>query len=345
MFAGRGHQQHRAARGLARAAAHASRTRPRPAALEAQELAKVHGTLDAMLAYAEQPCAPTTRSPTSSTSASAARTWGRKWPCSRLQAFAHPGKRFHFVSNVDGHELASTLARLQPAHTLFLIASKTFTTHRDHDQRRVGARPGSSAHGGTDIARALRGLDHQRGSGQGLRHRHHLRLLGLGGRALLAVVSDRPAALPWPLAQTVSGSFWPGRTPWMAISAAHPWPANLPVRLGLLDVWYRNFHRFSSRSVAPYHSALRRLPAYLQQLEMESNGKRVDASGEAAALRNVAGALGRIRHQRAARLLSDAAPGNRRGASGICRGEKSPAHACTATMICCWPMCWHRPRR
>jgi glucose-6-phosphate isomerase len=60
-----------------------------------------------------------------------------------------------------------------------------------------------------------------------------------------------------------------------------PLAQNLPVRLGLLDVWYRNFHRFTSRGIAPYHSALQRLPAYLQQLEMESNGKQVDASGAA----------------------------------------------------------------
>jgi glucose-6-phosphate isomerase len=59
-----------------------------------------------------------------------------------------------------------------------------------------------------------------------------------------------------------------------------PLASNLPVRLGLLDVWYRNFHGFASRSVAPYHSGLRRLPAYLQQLEMESNGKGVDAAGQ-----------------------------------------------------------------
>jgi len=59
-----------------------------------------------------------------------------------------------------------------------------------------------------------------------------------------------------------------------------PLAQNLPVRLGLLDVWYRNFHGFTSRSVAPYHCALKRYPAYLQQLEMESNGKRVDANGE-----------------------------------------------------------------
>jgi glucose-6-phosphate isomerase len=60
-----------------------------------------------------------------------------------------------------------------------------------------------------------------------------------------------------------------------------PLEQNLPVRLGLLDVWYRNFHGFTSRSIAPYHSSLRRLAAYLQQLEMESNGKRVDGAGEA----------------------------------------------------------------
>jgi glucose-6-phosphate isomerase len=59
-----------------------------------------------------------------------------------------------------------------------------------------------------------------------------------------------------------------------------PLERNLPAQLGLLDVWYRNFHRFTSRSVAPYHQGLRRLPAYLQQLEMESNGKGVDLDGE-----------------------------------------------------------------
>ena len=60
-----------------------------------------------------------------------------------------------------------------------------------------------------------------------------------------------------------------------------PLETNLPVRLALIDIWYRNFLGFTSRSVAPYHSALRRWPAYLQQLEMESNGKRVDMQGDA----------------------------------------------------------------
>jgi glucose-6-phosphate isomerase len=61
--------------------------------------------------------------------------------------------------------------------------------------------------------------------------------------------------------------------------AQAPLAQNLPVLMGLLDVWYRNFHGFTSRSVAPYHQGLKRLPAYLQQLEMESNGKCVDVAG------------------------------------------------------------------
>ena len=62
--------------------------------------------------------------------------------------------------------------------------------------------------------------------------------------------------------------------------AEAPLASNVPALLGLLDVWYRNFHGATSRSVAPYHQGLRRLPAYLQQLEMESNGKRFDRDGE-----------------------------------------------------------------
>jgi glucose-6-phosphate isomerase len=62
--------------------------------------------------------------------------------------------------------------------------------------------------------------------------------------------------------------------------AQAPLQSNLPMWLGLLDVWYRNFKGYTSRCVTPYHHGLRRLPAYLQQLVMESNGKRVDEAGQ-----------------------------------------------------------------
>ncbi|MDO9354040.1 MAG: hypothetical protein Q7T55_10110, partial [Solirubrobacteraceae bacterium] len=63
--------------------------------------------------------------------------------------------------------------------------------------------------------------------------------------------------------------------------ATAPAEKNLPLLLGLIDVGYRNFHHFTSRCMAPYHQGLKRLPAYLQQLEMESNGKQVDLEGNA----------------------------------------------------------------
>ena len=88
--------------------------------------------------------------------------------------------------------------------------------------------------------------------------------------------------------------------------AEAPLAKNLPVLLGLIDVWYRNFHGFTSRSVAPYHQGLKRLPAYLQQLEMESNGKRVDMAGRPLPFGNQPGGLGGAGHERPACLFPDA---------------------------------------
>ncbi len=104
--------------------------------------------------------------------------------------------------------------------------------------------------------------------------------MGLGRGPLFAHVG-----LGLPLAISIGSQAWRA-----FLAGAHamdehfrfaPLARNLPVRLGLLDVWYRNFHGLSSRCIAPYHSLLSRWPAYLQQLEMESNGKRVDRSGAA----------------------------------------------------------------
>ena len=84
-----------------------------------------------------------------------------------------------------------------------------------------------------------------------------------------------------PSAPTASGDFLAGAHAMDEHFRTAPLAHNLPVQLALIDVWYRNFHGFTSRSVAPYHQGLKRLPAYLQQLEMESNGKRVDVDGHA----------------------------------------------------------------
>jgi glucose-6-phosphate isomerase len=207
---------------------------------------------------------------------------GPQMVVSALTEFAVKGagaKKFHFISNVDGQVLAAVLDRVKPENTLFLVASKTFTTV-DTMANAHAAKRWFLAQGGTDV-----------------------------GRHFAALTTNVAAAAEFGITTTFGFWDWVGGrySLWSSIGlpiaiavgefgfrellrGAHemdehfrtaPLHQNLPVRLGLLDVWYRNFHDFDSRSVAPYSDALRRLPAFLQQLEMESNGKRVDRDGNA----------------------------------------------------------------
>jgi len=244
----------------------------------AAPLAQVHATLQPMLAYAE-----TIRADAQITDVVnigiGGSDLGPQMAVLALQDFVMPGKRFHFVSNVDGHELTAVLASLKPETTLFVVASKSFTTL----DTMVNARSALAwflAQGGAHVARHF-----------------------------VALTSNVTAAADFGITTTFGFWDWVGGrySVWSAIGlpvaiaigakgfrdlldGAHamdqhfqtaPLAQNLPVRLGLLDVWYRNFLNYTSRSIAPYHSALRRWPAFLQQLEMESNGKQVDRNGHA----------------------------------------------------------------
>jgi glucose-6-phosphate isomerase len=244
----------------------------------AEPLAQVHATLKPMLAYAE-----TIRADAEITDVVnigiGGSDLGPQMAVVALQDFVMPGKRFHFVSNVDGHELTAVLAPLKPETTLFVVASKSFTT-LDTMVNARSALAWFQAQGGQDVARHF-----------------------------VALTSNVAAAAEFGITTTFGFWDWVGGrySVWSAIglpvaiaigaqgfrdflAGAHamdqhfqtaPLEENLPVRLGLLDVWYRNFLNYTSRSIAPYHSALRRWPAFLQQLEMESNGKQVDRNGDA----------------------------------------------------------------
>ncbi len=196
-----------------------------------------------------------------------------------LEAFGTPKKRFHFVSNIDGHELAATLKHLSAKNTLFIIASKTFTTIETMTNAQ-SAKAWFTAQGGTDTARHFAALTTNVPAANAFGITTTFGFWDwVGGRYSLW------SAIGLPLAISIGAEnfrqFLCGAAEMDEHFANTPLESNLPVRLGLLDVWYRNFHGFTSRCVAPYHSALRRFPAYLQQLEMESNGKRVDKSGQA----------------------------------------------------------------
>jgi glucose-6-phosphate isomerase len=241
---------------------------------------EVHGVLDRMLAYAER---------VRDTAASGIRhvvnigiggsDLGPQMVVPALDAFGHRELTLHFVSNVDGHDLTRVLRRLNPADTLFIVASKTFTTQETMANAQA-AREWFVAKGGRDVSlhfvatttnvevAAKFGINTTFGFWDWVGGRYSL-WSAIGLPIAIAIGADNFRA------------FLAGAHAMDRHFASAPLERNLPVVLGLLDLWYRNFHGFASRTVAPYHQGLARLPAYLQQLEMESNGKGVDMAGAA----------------------------------------------------------------
>jgi glucose-6-phosphate isomerase len=243
-------------------------------------IADVHAVLDPLLAYAEGVRAQAgTRFTDVLNIGIGGSDLGPQMAVLALEEFRHPGLRFHFVSNVDGHDIAPVLARLDPATTLVIVASKTFTTQETLANASV-ARAWFTANGGTDVASHFVGVttNIEAAAQFGI-----TTTFGfwdwVGGRYSLW------SAIGLPLAIAIGAdgfrAFLAGAHAMDEHFRTTPLADNLPVQLALIDVWYRNFHGFTSRSVAPYHQGLKRLPAYLQQLEMESNGKRVDVDGRA----------------------------------------------------------------
>ena len=254
------------------------------------DLKLVHQTLTPMLAYAEQIRADAQITDIVNIGIGGS-DLGPLMAVLALDSFATTGKRLHFVSNVDGHELAAVLKNLKAENTLFLVASKTFTTIETM----------------TNALSAKAWFEANYGDKSNLLTTNKDNTTGIP-RHFAALTTNVAAANSFGISTTFGFWDWVGGrySMWSAIGLpiaiaigaqgfkdmlagasamddhfrTAPLASNLPVKLGLLDVWYRNFHGFTSRCVAPYHSALKRLPAYLQQLEMESNGKQVDANGE-----------------------------------------------------------------
>jgi len=242
----------------------------------AQRLADVHSTLNAMLAFAEEVRSDTTITDVVNIGIGGS-DLGPHMAVRALEEFRIPSKRFHFVSNVDGHELHHVLQGLKAENTLFIIASKTFTTAETMMNAR-SALAWFAAQGGQDVAGHFVALS---------TNLEATRALGItttfgfwdwvGGRYSLWSAIGLPMAIA--IGEQGFREFLAGGHAMDEHFRTAPLAQNLPVRLGLLDVWYRNFYGFTSRCVAPYHASMGRYAAYLQQLEMESNGKRVALDG------------------------------------------------------------------
>jgi glucose-6-phosphate isomerase len=243
----------------------------------AKEFDEVVATRDAMLAYAEQVRADARITDVVNIGIGGS-DLGPQMATIALQEFVVPGKRFHFVSNVDGHELDAVLKTVKADSTLFLIASKTFTTIETMTNAH-SAKAWFEAQGGTDIARHFAALTTNVKAAKEFGIDTTFGFWDwVGGRYSMWSAIGLPVAIA--IGEPRFRELLAGAEAMDEHFRTAPLERNLPVRLALLDVWYRNFHGFTSRSIAPYHSALRRLPAYLQQLEMESNGKRVDIEGQ-----------------------------------------------------------------
>jgi len=206
---------------------------------------------------------------------------GPKMVIIALTPYVHPDLRFHFVSNVDGTDISETLKVVDPETTLFLIASKTFTTQetmtnahsartwfletaqdKAHVARHFVAMSTNTkkvAEFGIDPENMFEFWDWVGG-------RYSL-WSAIGLSIVIAIGMDNFEAL-LAGAHKVDEHF-----------RSTPFEANIPATMGLLGVWYNNFFEAQSHAILPYDEYLSRFPAYFQQGDMESNGKGVDKAG------------------------------------------------------------------
>jgi glucose-6-phosphate isomerase len=198
-----------------------------------------------------------------------------------LTPWAHPRLTAHFVSNIDGTHLAEVLKRVDPETTLFIIASKTFTTQETLTNAH-SARDWFLSKGGPeqDIARHFVAVS---------TNEAEVRAFGIdpqnmfgfwdwvGGRYSLWSAIGLPIALM--IGPEGFEAFLAGGRAMDDHFREAPLDRNMPVILALLGVWYGNFWGATAHAVLPYDQYLARFPAYLQQLDMESNGKGVDREG------------------------------------------------------------------
>lgn len=208
---------------------------------------------------------------------------GPKMVVRALSAYQSAGIRFHFVSNVDSAHLAKLLDSLNPKSTLFIVASKTFTT-QETMLNAFTAREWLCAAAGADWHRAL-----------------PLHFVAVTSAVDRAVDFGLPLSNVFRIWDWVGGrySLWSAVGLTIALSIGMngferllhgaqsmdvhfrtaPFVRNIPVLMALIGVWNTNFLGAATSAVLPYNESLRHLPSFLQQLEMESNGKTIGRDG------------------------------------------------------------------
>jgi glucose-6-phosphate isomerase len=206
---------------------------------------------------------------------------GPKMVCEALKPYARERLSMHFVSNVDGADISEVLKHTRPETTLFIVSSKTFTTRETLTNAHT-ARAWLLASGAPEAAVAKHfaavSTNASAVAAFGIDTANMFEFWDwVGGRYSLWSAIGLPIALQIGMdgfEQLLDGAHAMDRH-----FAEAPLALNLPVLLAMLGIWHQNFLGTASQLIAPYDNYLHRLPAYLQQLDMESNGKSVTLGG------------------------------------------------------------------
>ncbi len=202
-----------------------------------------------------------------------------------LRGYAGDGPRMAFVSNIDGCQLADLAATADPASTLFIVCSKTFTTletksnamlARNWIQQRLGSAAVPAHFAAVSVNGAA--MDEF-----GVHPDYRFTMWDwVGGR--YSIWSSIGVSLAIAVGRANFMAFLAGAEDMDRHFRDAPWERNLPLLAAMLGVWNVNFLGLPTLAVLPYDQRLARFPAYLQQLEMESNGKSVRLDGGAVAV-------------------------------------------------------------
>ena len=198
-----------------------------------------------------------------------------------LEPYTRADLRAHYVSNVDGAHIHDILKRLDPKKTLFIVASKTFTTDETMTNAGSARKWIADALGDAAVADHFAAVSTNIPACQKFGIRED-RIFGfwdwVGGRYSVWSAIGLPIALA--VGYDNFAAFLKGADAMDRHFLSTPLEENLPVIMGLLGVWYRNVWGFSTHAVLPYDQRLSRFAAYLQQQDMESNGKSVTLAGK-----------------------------------------------------------------
>ncbi len=202
--------------------------------------------------------------------------------CEALRFYSERDMAFRFVSNVDGTDFVEAVHGLDPAETLFIVCSKTFTTLETianaraarawclqslRDEQAVARHFVAVSTNAAEVARFGIETDNMFGFWDWVGGRYSMDS-AVGLSTMLAIGPER------------FGDMLAGFHAMDEHFRSAPFERNLPVLMGLLSIWYNNFFGAQTVAVLPYEQYLKRFPAYLQQLAMESNGKQVTLDGE-----------------------------------------------------------------